>query len=83
MKLDKKIIEVSNLKKSYGDIEAVKGIDFYVDEGSLFAFLGLASNFPLISGFTLCNFSIFNIIDLLTLIYDVFFNGKGKFKSKK
>ena len=41
MKLDKKIIEVSNLKKSYGDIEAVKGIDFYVDEGSLFAFLGL------------------------------------------
>ena len=41
MKLDKKIIEVNNLKKSYGDIEAVKGIDFYVDEGSLFAFLGL------------------------------------------
>ena len=41
MKLDKKIIEVSNLKKSYGNIEAVKGIDFYVDEGSLFAFLGL------------------------------------------
>ena len=41
LKLDKKIIEVSNLKKSYGDIEAVKGIDFYVDEGSLFAFLGL------------------------------------------
>lgn len=36
----KKIIEVSGLKKSYGSIEAVKGIDFYVEEGSLFAFLG-------------------------------------------
>ncbi|MDY0023350.1 MAG: ABC transporter ATP-binding protein [Candidatus Izemoplasmatales bacterium] len=35
-----KIIEVSNLKKNYGNVEAVKGIDFYVDEGSLFAFLG-------------------------------------------
>ncbi|TKC18019.1 ABC transporter ATP-binding protein [Robertmurraya kyonggiensis] len=35
-----KIIEVSGLKKSYGSIEAVKGIDFYVEEGSLFAFLG-------------------------------------------
>ncbi|MCU9612706.1 ABC transporter ATP-binding protein [Caldibacillus lycopersici] len=35
-----KLIEVSGLKKSYGRIEAVKGIDFYVEEGSLFAFLG-------------------------------------------
>ncbi|MDF1507956.1 ATP-binding cassette domain-containing protein [Robertmurraya sp. DFI.2.37] len=35
-----KIIEVSALKKSYGSIEAVKGIDFYVEEGALFAFLG-------------------------------------------
>lgn len=35
-----KIIEVSGLKKSYGSIHAVKGIDFYVEEGSLFAFLG-------------------------------------------
>jgi len=36
----KNIIEVRNLYKNYGHIEAVKGIDFYVDEGSLFAFLG-------------------------------------------
>ncbi len=36
-----KIIEVTGLKKSYGTIKAVKGIDFYVEEGSLFAFLGL------------------------------------------
>lgn len=35
-----KIIEVNNLKKSYGDVKAVKGIDFYVEQGKLFAFLG-------------------------------------------
>jgi len=35
-----KIIDVKNLKKSYGNVEAVKGIDFYVDASSLFAFLG-------------------------------------------
>lgn len=35
-----KIIEVYNLKKSYGDIKAVNGIDFYVEKGKLFAFLG-------------------------------------------
>lgn len=35
-----KIIEVSHLKKSFGSLEAVKKIDFYVEEGSLFAFLG-------------------------------------------
>ena len=35
-----KIIKVSGLKKSYGSVRAVKGIDFYVDRGSLFAFLG-------------------------------------------
>jgi len=34
------IIEVENLKKSYGDQLAVKGISFSVEEGSLFAFLG-------------------------------------------
>ena len=35
-----KIIEVKNLHKSYGDVHAVKGIDFYVEKGKLFAFLG-------------------------------------------
>lgn len=35
-----KIIEVQNLHKSYGNIHAVKGIDFYVERGKLFAFLG-------------------------------------------
>lgn len=35
-----KILEVSGLKKSYGSLQAVKGIDFYVEQGKLFAFLG-------------------------------------------
>ena len=34
-----KIIEVVGLKKHYGQVEAVKGIDFYVEKGKLFAFL--------------------------------------------
>ena len=34
------IIEVKALQKHYGPIHAVKGIDFYVEKGSLFAFLG-------------------------------------------
>ncbi len=36
-----KIIEVSNLRKSYGDVRAVNGISFDVEKGSLFAFLGV------------------------------------------
>lgn len=39
MVLDK-IIEVTGLEKSFGEVKAVKGIDFYVDKGTLFAFLG-------------------------------------------
>ncbi len=35
-----KIIEVVGLKKYYGQVEAVRGIDFYVEKGKLFAFLG-------------------------------------------
>ena len=41
MRLNNKIIEVRQLQKSYKDVKAVKGIDFYVEEGELFAFLGL------------------------------------------
>lgn len=37
----RKIIEIKNLEKSYGDVKAVDNISFDVDEGSLFAFLGL------------------------------------------
>lgn len=35
-----KIIEVKGLKKTYGNVQAVKGIDFYAEKGQLFAFLG-------------------------------------------
>lgn len=35
------LIEVTGLKKSYGPVEAVRGIDFYVESGTLFAFLGV------------------------------------------
>jgi len=36
----KKIIEVNNLVKKYGDFEAVKGISFDVTEGEIFGLLG-------------------------------------------
>ena len=35
-----KIIEVEGLQKSYGNIQAVKDLNFYVEKGKLFAFLG-------------------------------------------
>ncbi|PQD94293.1 ABC transporter [Pradoshia eiseniae] len=35
-----KIIEVHGLSKTFGNLQAVKGIDFYVESGKLFAFLG-------------------------------------------
>lgn len=35
-----KIIEVNHLKKSYGNVLAVKDLEFYVERGKLFAFLG-------------------------------------------
>jgi multidrug/hemolysin transport system ATP-binding protein len=35
-----KIIEVKGLQKHYGQVHAVKGLDFYVEKGKLFAFLG-------------------------------------------
>ncbi len=34
------MIEVKNLKKSYGDVEALKGISFSVKEGEIFGLLG-------------------------------------------
>src|SRR5271157_5598351 len=34
------IIEVEDLKKSFGSLEAVKGISFSVQQGSTFGFLG-------------------------------------------
>lgn len=34
------VIEVKNLKKSYGNVEAVKGVSFEVKEGEIFGLLG-------------------------------------------
>ena len=34
------VIEVSNLQKSYNNVQAIEDISFYVEEGKLFAFLG-------------------------------------------
>lgn len=39
-KNENQIIGVSGLRKSYGKVRAVKGIDFYVKKGDVFAFLG-------------------------------------------
>ena len=36
-----KAIEIKGLRKSYGDVKAVKDISFSVDQGELFAFLGV------------------------------------------
>lgn len=36
-----KIIEIKNLNKSFGEIQAVKDLSFCVKEGELFAFLGI------------------------------------------
>jgi multidrug/hemolysin transport system ATP-binding protein len=35
-----KIIQAKGLKKSYGSVQAVKGVDFYVEKGKMFALLG-------------------------------------------
>jgi ABC-2 type transport system ATP-binding protein len=35
-----RVIEIKGLSKSYGDVEAVKGIDLHVERGEVFAMLG-------------------------------------------
>ncbi|MCQ2752970.1 MAG: ABC transporter ATP-binding protein [Bacilli bacterium] len=40
-KIVKYAVEVKNLVKSYGHVKAVNDISFYVEKGSLFAFLGV------------------------------------------
>lgn len=34
-------IEIENLQKSYGEVKAVNGVSFSVEEGEFFAFLGV------------------------------------------
>lgn len=38
--MKKKVIEVSNIKKSYDSLEVLKGVSFTVEEGQIFALLG-------------------------------------------
>ncbi|HEV8179810.1 MAG TPA: ATP-binding cassette domain-containing protein, partial [Gaiellaceae bacterium] len=33
-------IEVSGLRKAYGNLEAVRGVDFTIEEGEVFGLLG-------------------------------------------
>jgi ABC-2 type transport system ATP-binding protein len=35
-----RVIEIEGLRRSYGDVEAVRGIDLHVDRGEVFALLG-------------------------------------------
>jgi len=38
--VSERVIDVAGLRKTYGDVEAVKGIDLHVDRGEVFALLG-------------------------------------------
>lgn len=38
--MSERVIEIKGLRKSYGDVEAVRGIDLYVERGEVFALLG-------------------------------------------
>jgi ABC-2 type transport system ATP-binding protein len=38
--VSERVIEIDGLRKSYGDVEAVAGIDLHVDRGEVFALLG-------------------------------------------
>ena len=38
--MGERVIEVRDLRKTYGDVEAVRGIDLHVDRGEVFAMLG-------------------------------------------
>lgn len=39
--MEENIIKIEDLRKKYGDVQALKGISFEVKRGSLFAFLGI------------------------------------------
>ena len=40
MSQSEKLLDVRSLHKCFGDVKAVQGVDFFVETGSLFAFLG-------------------------------------------
>ncbi|AZG68775.1 ABC transporter ATP-binding protein [Mycoplasma struthionis] len=72
------IIEVKELRKSYGNFEAVKGISFTVKKGSLFAFLGTNGAGKSTTIDILCTLNKFNSgevkisgIDLKTNVFEI------------
>jgi multidrug/hemolysin transport system ATP-binding protein len=67
----KKIIEVNNFAKSYGDIKAVKGISFYVEEGKLFSFLGPNGAGKSTTIDTLCTLMDFDCGEISVAGYDL------------
>ena len=38
--MTERVIDIRGLRKSYGDVEAVAGVDLHVDRGEVFALLG-------------------------------------------
>lgn len=55
-----KIIEVNNLVKSFGEVKAVKGIDLFVEEGKLFAFIRTEKWFICVNKVTMGKIKIVN-----------------------
>jgi ABC-type histidine transport system ATPase subunit len=41
MEQDKRILQITNLRKNFGDREILKGIDFSVDKGDVVCIIGL------------------------------------------
>jgi ABC-2 type transport system ATP-binding protein len=38
--MSERVVEVRDLRKTYGEVEAVRGISFHVERGEVFAMLG-------------------------------------------
>jgi len=38
--MSERVVEVRDLRKTYGEVESVRGISFHVDRGEVFAMLG-------------------------------------------
>lgn len=66
-----KIIEVNDLKKSYGKLQAVKGISFYVEQGKLFSFLGPNGAGKSTTIDTLCTLNSFDSGNVTIAGYDL------------
>jgi multidrug/hemolysin transport system ATP-binding protein len=66
-----RIIEVTNLRKKYGNITAVRDISFYVEQGKLFSFLGPNGAGKSTTIDTLCTLMDFNGGDVTISGFDL------------